>query len=69
MTEDPVAVDRRNVVVNEEAAAVESPEEQLVLDAPPPVVDTSNEIEHGYGLEEMDAEAPIYIPNSYQDPR
>ena len=27
MTEDPVAVDRRNVIVNEEAAALESPEE------------------------------------------
>ena len=62
MTEDPVAVDRRNVAVNEEEAAVESPEEQLVLDAPPPAADTSNEIEHGYGLEETDAEAPIYVP-------
>ena len=62
MTEDPVAVDRRNVVVNEEAAAVESSEEQLVLEAPPSAADTSNEIEHGYGLEETDSEAPIYIP-------
>ena len=62
MTEDPVAVDRRNIVVHEEAAAVEPPEEQLVLDPPPPAADTSNEIEHGYGLEETDAEAPIYVP-------